>query len=78
MKKKLAMIVFLVIALAALWVTPAFAAQGTITEVNPSGLQVANEASDGNADNRNEAADAPVFEQLTGATENTGTDGVVD
>lgn len=37
MKKRLAIIVFLVVALAALWVTPAMAAQGQITEVNPSG-----------------------------------------
>ena len=37
MKNKLA-IVFLILTIAALWVTPAFAAQGQITEVNPSGI----------------------------------------
>ena len=36
MKKKLAILI-LAVAIVALWVTPAFAAQGQITEVNPSG-----------------------------------------
>ena len=40
MKKKLA-IVILAIIIVALWVTPAFAAQGQITEVNPSGIGTA-------------------------------------
>lgn len=68
MKRKLALVISL-IAIMALWVTPALAAQGQITEVNPSGLSVANEASEDNADNnnRNEAAGngAPVFDLLT-------------
>ncbi len=36
MKKKLVFVVAIIIILA-LWVTPVFAAQGQITEVNPSG-----------------------------------------
>ncbi len=68
MKKKLAIVV-LAITILALWLTPAFAAQGQITEVNPSGLTTANEASGDNADsnNQNDAAEngAPVFGLLT-------------
>ena len=65
MKKKLA-IVILAITIAALWVTPAFAAQGVITEVNPSGVGtgVILQADEGEEiipeqpgnDNRNDAA----------------------
>ena len=39
----------MVVALAALWVTPAFAAKGVITEVNPSGIGVANNAAGDNS-----------------------------
>ncbi len=42
MKKRLA-IVIIAIAITALWVTPAFAAQGVITEVNPSGIGSVNQ-----------------------------------
>ena len=42
MRKKLALI-FVALAIAALWVTPAFAAQGQITEVNPSGVNTVNQ-----------------------------------
>lgn len=42
MKKKLA-IVILAIAIVALWVTPAFAAKGVITDVNPSGITTVNQ-----------------------------------
>ena len=45
MTKKLA-IVILAITIAVLWVTPAFAAQGQITEVNPSGVNTVNQAND--------------------------------
>ena len=67
MKKKLA-IVILVITIMALWVTPALAAQGTITEVSPSGIGTANnppndngeghasDNADGGHENRNDNA----------------------
>ena len=58
MKKKLA-IVILAITIAALWVTPAFAAQGTITEVNPSGIGTAhNPPNDNGEENAGQNADA--------------------
>ncbi len=42
----------------ALWVTPALAAQGTITEVNPSGIGTANDnGKDHAGDHANENAD---------------------
>ena len=47
LKRKLG-IVILVLAIVALWVTPAFAAQGQITEVNPSGVITTDRASDNN------------------------------
>jgi len=42
MKKRLA-IVILAITITALWVTPALAAKGVITDVNPSGIGSANQ-----------------------------------
>ena len=47
MKRKFG-IVILVMAIVALWVTPAFAAQGQITEVNPSGIVTTDRASGDN------------------------------
>ena len=57
-------IVFLIVALSALSVTPAFAAQGTITEVNPSGIGSSN-ASDNGKGNASSDAD-------NGSTNNDG------
>ena len=59
MKKKLA-IVIVAIAIAALWVTPALAAQGVITEVNPSGVNTVNQSENpgGNEPGENSAGNA--------------------
>lgn len=46
MKKKLVLVVA-VVTILALWMTPAFAAQGQITEVNPSGTNTVKISDDG-------------------------------
>ena len=49
--RKLLIIGLMVVTLMALTISSAFAAQGTITEVNPSGIGVAKIASEGKVDN---------------------------
>ena len=48
--RKLPIIGLMVVTLMALTISSAFAAQGTITEVNPSGIGVASIASEGKVD----------------------------
>ena len=74
MKKKLS-IVILAIAVAALWVAPAFAAQGQITEVNPSGIGTTNIASENNQASGN--ADDPDANRNGNAGNNDAADGAI-
>ena len=91
MKKKLA-IVILAITIAALSLTPAFAAQGQITEVNPSGIGSVNDTNDNNsqgdakanenasneAAGGNSAIDAGLPIDPSGSDRNTEAGGITD
>ena len=75
----------MVVALAALGVTPAFAAKGVITEVNPSGIGVANNAAgDNSSDIKNDhsgnngAADGSIKDSFGEDFGQSGTAGGAD
>lgn len=72
MKKKLA-IVILAITIAALSLTPAFAAQGQITEVNPSGIGSVNDTNDNNSQGDAKANDKATSNDASGT--NSAIDG---